>query len=86
MELQFTLNANERDILRRKAKWYDDSMTEYHGLDDEEFVNRVCEKTGLSEAEYEDLINGNTEECSWNLQIKGIFYMETEVDVNGKYN
>lgn len=47
--------------------WYDDSIKDYHGLDDEEFVNRVCEKIGLSEAEYEDLINGNTEECSWNL-------------------
>ena len=46
--------------------WYDDSLTEYHGLDDEEFIERVCGLTGLSEAEYEDLINGNTEECSWN--------------------
>ena len=46
--------------------WYDDSLTEYHGLDDEEFVERVCGLTGLSEEEYTDLINGMTEECSWN--------------------
>lgn len=46
--------------------WYDDSLTEYHGLDDEEFVERVCNLTGLTEAEYEDLMSGNTEECSWN--------------------
>lgn len=46
--------------------WYDDSLVEYHGLDDEEFVERVCSLTGLTEAEYEDLMSGNTEECSWN--------------------
>ena len=45
---------------------YDDSLTKYHGLDDEEFVERVCNLTGLSQAEYENLISGNTEECSWN--------------------
>ena len=46
--------------------WYDDSITEYHGLDDEEFVNRVCERTGMTEADYEDLITGRREDCSWN--------------------
>ena len=46
--------------------WYDDSMTEYHGLDDEEFVNRVCERTGMTETDYEDLITGRREDCSWN--------------------
>ena len=46
--------------------WYDDSITEYHGLDDEEFVNRVCERTGMTEADYEDLIAGRREDCSWN--------------------
>ena len=48
------------------SSWYDDSMTEYHGLDDEEFVNRVCERTGMAEADYEDLIAGRREDCSWN--------------------
>ena len=46
--------------------WYDDSITEYHGLDDEEFVNRVCERTGMTESDYEDLITGRREDCSWN--------------------
>ena len=46
--------------------WYDDSITEYHGLDDEEFVHRVCERTGMTEADYEDLITGRREDCSWN--------------------
>ena len=46
--------------------WYDDSITEYHGLDDEDFINRVCEKTGMTEADYEDLITGRREDCSWN--------------------
>ena len=46
--------------------WYDDSITEYHGLDDEEFVSRVCERTGMTEADYEDLITGRREDCSWN--------------------
>ena len=46
--------------------WYDDSITEYHGLDDKDFVNRVCERTGMTEADYEDLITGRREDCSWN--------------------
>ena len=46
--------------------WYDDSITEYHGLDDEDFVNRVCERTGMTEADYEDLITERREDCSWN--------------------
>ena len=46
--------------------WYDDSITEYHGLDDEDFINRVCERTGMTEADYEDLITGRREDCSWN--------------------
>ena len=46
--------------------WYDDSITEYHGLDDEEFVNRVCERIGMTESDYEDLITGRREDCSWN--------------------
>ncbi len=46
--------------------WYDDSSIEYHGLDDEEFMKRVCERTGLSEADYKDLIMNRTKDCSWN--------------------
>lgn len=43
-------------LLKAIVAWYDDSLIEYHGLDDEEFVNRVCERTSLTEAEYKDLM------------------------------
>ena len=46
--------------------WYDDSLTEYHGLDDEEFVKRVCDTTGMAETDYEDLMADRREDCSWN--------------------
>lgn len=36
--------------------WYDDSMESFHGLDDEDFVNRVCGQTGMSEEDYRELV------------------------------
>ena len=36
--------------------WYDDSLTEYHGLDDEDFIGRVCNLTGMEENEYRNLM------------------------------
>lgn len=36
--------------------WYDDSLTEYHGLDDEDFISRVCGLTGMEENEYRNLM------------------------------
>lgn len=36
--------------------WYDDSLTEYHGLDDQDWIDRVCERTGMSEEEYRKLL------------------------------
>ena len=38
--------------------WYDDSSMDYHGLNDKEFVSRVCERTGLSEHDYRSERNG----------------------------
>ena len=64
IEKQETIDRLKSLLYNAILAWYDDSITEYHGLDDEEFVNRVCERTGLSEMEYEGLINGNTEERS----------------------
>lgn len=61
------INRLENMLYNAILSWYDDSLTEYHGLDDDDFIDRVCGLTGLSRAEYEDLINRNTEECSWNL-------------------
>lgn len=66
MEKQKKNNTLETLLFNAIIAWYDDSLTEYHGLDDEEFVNRVCERTGLSEPDYKNLINGKMEECSWN--------------------
>lgn len=37
--------------------WYDDAMIEYKGLDDEDFINRVCDFTGMSVETYKDLMN-----------------------------
>lgn len=65
-EKEEAISRLETMLYNAILSWYDDSLTEYHGLDDEEFVEKVCNLTGLTEAEYEDLINGNTEECSWN--------------------
>lgn len=46
--------------------WYDDNLIEYNGLDDEKFIKRVCEMTGMTESDYRSLMLGNTEDCSWN--------------------
>lgn len=53
MEKQKKNNTLESLLFNAIIAWYDDSLTEYHGLDDEEFVNRVCERTGLSEPDCE---------------------------------
>lgn len=47
---------------------FDESQMEYEGLDDELFVEMICNEIGLTEAEYEELIAGNTSECEWNLE------------------
>jgi len=35
---------------------YDDSMASYHGIDDEAFIQHVCERTGLTEEEYGNIM------------------------------
>ena len=39
--------------------WYDDVLEEYSGLDDENFMHRVCKETRLTRAEYKDLMFSN---------------------------
>ena len=34
----------------------DESFTEYNGLDDEEFIEKVCQSVGMTEAEYTELM------------------------------
>lgn len=36
--------------------WYDDSLEEYHGLEDEDWIERVCDRTGMSREEYMDIV------------------------------
>lgn len=36
--------------------WYNDALEEYSGLDDENFMHRVCKETGLTIAEYKHLM------------------------------
>ena len=36
--------------------WYDNSIYEYHGLDDPEFIEKVCGVTGMTEEFYSDFI------------------------------
>lgn len=36
--------------------WYDDLLEEYNGLDDENFIHRVCKETGITKAEYNELM------------------------------
>ena len=35
---------------------FDESFTEYKGLDDEEFIEKVCESVGMTEPEYKELM------------------------------
>jgi len=51
------MNDLEKMLFNAIIGWYDDAMESYHGLEDENFVERVCELTGMSEEEYFKLMN-----------------------------
>lgn len=36
--------------------WYDNSLTDYKGIDDEGFIRKVCETTGLTTDEYKKIM------------------------------
>ena len=36
--------------------WYDNSLTENHGLDDMEFIDKVCDVTGISREDYAEIM------------------------------
>lgn len=67
MIMQESTKRLETMLYNAILAWYDDSVNEYHGLDDEEFAERVCRLTGLSGKEYKNLINGNTGDYDWSL-------------------
>lgn len=54
--LEESITKLENYLYNAIISWYDDSLAKYHGLDDEEFVKRVCEATGMTETDYEDLM------------------------------
>jgi len=57
MEMQNEMiNRLESMLFNAVIAWYDDSLTEYHGLDDRKFVERVCSLTGMTEEEYQRII------------------------------
>ena len=35
---------------------FDESFTEYKGIDDEEFIEKVCQSIGMTESEYKELM------------------------------
>ena len=35
---------------------FDESLTEYNGLDDENFVEKICQAVGMTETEYKELM------------------------------
>lgn len=38
---------------------FDENITEYNGLDDEEFIDKVCSEVGMTEKEYRKLMFNN---------------------------
>lgn len=64
--LEESITKLENYLYNAIISWYDDSLATYHGLDDEKFVKRVCEATGMTETDYEDLMADRRENCSWN--------------------
>lgn len=36
--------------------WYDNSLTGYHGLDNIEFIDKVCDVTGISREDYAEIM------------------------------
>lgn len=57
-EITSGIESETKDMLLYNAiiAWYGDSLEEYHGFDDKEFINRVCDRTGMTEDEYTKLM------------------------------
>lgn len=58
MTRKISIEKERLEVLLNNAIlcWYDDSFTEYCGIDDEEFINRVCDFIGISKEEYIDIM------------------------------
>lgn len=49
-------NKKEKMLYNAIILLFDENINEYNGLDDEEFVNKVCSDIGMSEDEYKELM------------------------------
>ena len=61
--LEIILREEEDKMKNLEAKLYnaiillfDENITEYNGLDDEEFIEKVCNEVGMTEKEYRKLM------------------------------
>ena len=64
--LEIILREEEDKMKNLEVKLYnaiillfDENITEYNGLDDEEFIEKVCSEVGMTEKEYRKLMLNN---------------------------
>lgn len=64
--LEIVLREEEKKMNDLEIKLYnaiillfDENITEYNGLDDEEFIEKVCSEVGMTEEEYRKLMLNN---------------------------
>ena len=64
--LEIILREEEDKMKKLEIKLYnaiillfDENITEYNGLDDEEFIEKVCSEVGMTEKEYRKLMLNN---------------------------
>ena len=72
---------------------FDESFTEYNGLDDEEFIEKICQSVGITEPEYKELMLENDlieegydfeEICPHCDYVNKVVLSETREQKNGK--
>lgn len=52
-------NKMEKMLYNAIILLFDENITEYNGLDDEEFIEKVCSEVGMTEKEYRKLMFNN---------------------------
>lgn len=75
-EISKIISEKNENIIRLKdmlynmiVYYYDNSLKEYSGLDDEDFIQEICDEIGLTKKEYKDLINKDTEPIVYALSV-----------------
>lgn len=69
--------------------WFDNSLEEYSGLDDKDFIKKVCEATGITESEYRETCFEEKKDCLKNgeqmqLSPKEITALKFAIDTMDK--